>query len=263
MDRRSGGNPCVARRCSGIADHAPHAACPCAALCDGSAAAFAASKRPIVVGQARRSNFFDNARNRERTHFSSEHGLPAVSGSMHRFKSASRVGHFFSTRGRPPPGNRTWSVGPISQVVVEFVAAPPNRFRMEAGDLCDALEAPMPQTHGLTRRHPAPLLLIQPAQQQIELPMIFAVRMFTRSASRATALVNRQCLPIVPPLPWSVRQLTANRRFHDTVATVVTGFRIGASTVKGFERPARLAARCSRFMSRASRCSMCPLVLTL
>jgi hypothetical protein len=80
---------------------------------------------------------------------------------------------------------------PIAQVVVEFVSAPPNRFRMEAGDLCNTLEAPMPQTHGLTCCHPAPLLFIQPAQQQIELPMIFPIRMFTRSASRTTAFVNR------------------------------------------------------------------------
>jgi len=81
--------------------------------------------------------------------------------------------------------------GPMAQAVVEFVSAPPNRFRMEAGDLCDALKAPMPQTHGLTCCHPAPLLLIQPAQQQIELPMIFLLRMFTCSASYATAIVNR------------------------------------------------------------------------
>jgi hypothetical protein len=62
---------------------------------------------------------------------------------------------------------------------------------MKAGDLCDALEAPMPQAHGLTCCNPAPLLLIQPAQQQIELPMIFPFRMFTRAASRTPAIVNR------------------------------------------------------------------------
>ena len=62
---------------------------------------------------------------------------------------------------------------------------------METGDRCDALEASMPQTHGLTRRDPAALLLVQPTQQQIELPMIFLSGMFTRTASSTTALVNR------------------------------------------------------------------------
>jgi hypothetical protein len=81
---------------------------------------------------------------------------------------------------------------PIAQIVVEFVSAPPNGFRMEAGDLCDVLETAMPQTQGLTRCQPASLLLVQPAQQQIELPMILPVRMFTRSASRAAAIVNGQ-----------------------------------------------------------------------
>ncbi len=81
---------------------------------------------------------------------------------------------------------------PIAQVIVEFVSATPDRLRMEAGDRCDPLEAPMPQPLGLSCCHPAPLLLIQPAQQQIELPMIFSFRMFTRTAGRTTAIVNRQ-----------------------------------------------------------------------
>src|SRR6266700_2654440 len=148
------------------------------------------SKRPIVVGQARWSNFFDNARNRERTHFSSEHGLPAVSRSTHCFKSAISVGSFFRCADDRP--RQSDLVGrPIAQVVVELVAAPPDRFRMEASDRCDPLKAPMPQTLRLACCHPATLLLIQPAQQQIELPMIFPFRMFTRPASRTTALVNR------------------------------------------------------------------------
>jgi hypothetical protein len=62
---------------------------------------------------------------------------------------------------------------PITQFVVEFVAAPPDRFRMQSGDLRDALEPTMPETRGLARSHPTTLLFVQPAQQQIELPMIF------------------------------------------------------------------------------------------
>ena len=49
----------------------------------------------MVVGHARWSSFSDNARSRERTHFSSEQGLPAVSGSTHRLRSAINVGSFF------------------------------------------------------------------------------------------------------------------------------------------------------------------------
>jgi hypothetical protein len=82
--------------------------------------------------------------------------------------------------------------GSISQFVVEFVAAPPNRFRMEAGDLGDPLKTTMPQALGLSPRNPTTLLLVQPAQEQIELPMIFASRMFTSLAVRATTLVNHQ-----------------------------------------------------------------------
>src|SRR5207302_1750739 len=80
---------------------------------------------------------------------------------------------------------------PIAQVIVEFVSVPPDRFRMQAGDLGEPLEASMPQMLRLACCHPAPLLLIQPAQQQIELPMIFLFRMFARKASRTTALMNR------------------------------------------------------------------------
>lgn len=83
---------------------------------------------------------------------------------------------------------------------------------MEAGDLCDPLEAPMPQTLGLSCGHPATLLLIQPAQQQIELPMIFPFRMFTRTASRTTAIVNRPwCAHRPTPflgVPDSLHQIT-------------------------------------------------------
>jgi len=76
-------------------------------------------------------------------------------------------------------------------VIVEFVPTTPDRFRMKPGDLRDPLETAMSQTLRLARRHPATLLFVQPAQQQIELPMIFAVRMVTHPAIRTTALVHR------------------------------------------------------------------------
>jgi hypothetical protein len=80
---------------------------------------------------------------------------------------------------------------PLAQAIVEFVSAPPDRFRMEAGDRGDPLEAPMSPTLRLAGGQPAPRLLIQPAQQQMERPLIFPLRLVTRVARRATALVNR------------------------------------------------------------------------
>jgi hypothetical protein len=82
--------------------------------------------------------------------------------------------------------------GSISQFVLEFVAAPPNRFRMKAGDLGDSLKTTMSPAHGFSPRNPTTLLLVQPTQEQIELPMIFASRMFTSLAVRTTTLVNHQ-----------------------------------------------------------------------
>jgi hypothetical protein len=53
----------------------------------------------------------------------------------------------------------------MAQFVDQFISAPADGFRMEAGDFRDPLEPAMSQTQGLTPRHPATLLLIQPAQQ--------------------------------------------------------------------------------------------------
>ena len=61
---------------------------------------------------------------------------------------------------------------------------------MKAGDLRQALEAPVSQEHGLTRRYPAALLLVQAAEQDVELAMIFLCRMLTGPAGRTIALVN-------------------------------------------------------------------------
>jgi len=106
---------------------------------------------------------------------------------------------FFGTRATAPV--QSDAVGrPIPQFVFEFVPAPPDRFGMQAGDLRDPLESTMPEPHGLTRRHPATLLLVQPAQQQIEVPMIVPIRMLTRSTGRTPTFVNRQFRGHGPPL---------------------------------------------------------------
>jgi hypothetical protein len=80
----------------------------------------------------------------------------------------------------------------VAQFVVEFIATAADGFGMKAGDLGNPLESSMPQPHGLSGRHPAPLLLVQPAQQQIELPMTFPIPMFTRLTVRTTTFVNRR-----------------------------------------------------------------------
>ena len=99
---------------------------------------------------------------------------------------------------------------PIAQFLAEFVAAPPNRFRMQARDLAHPFDSAMSQTPGLAARHPAALLLVQAAQQQIELPMIVSLRMLTRTTCRTATLMNEQfrChrLPPFPGVAESVHQ---------------------------------------------------------
>jgi hypothetical protein len=78
------------------------------------------------------------------------------------------------------------------QFVLEFVPATPNRFRMQAGNLRQALEAAVPQQHSLPCRHPTALLLVQAAKQKVELAMIVPCRLFTRLAGLTMTLVNRR-----------------------------------------------------------------------
>lgn len=80
---------------------------------------------------------------------------------------------------------------PLTQILVEFVTAPANRLRMQARDLREQFQSTMSETLGLTASHPSALLLIQAAQQQIELPMIVSIRMVTRTTGRTFTLVNR------------------------------------------------------------------------
>ena len=82
--------------------------------------------------------------------------------------------------------------GPLAQLLVEFITAPANRFRMPARDQRDRCQSAVPETLGLAASHPAALLLIQAAQQQIELPMLSSISMVTRSTCRTTTLVNHQ-----------------------------------------------------------------------
>jgi len=104
--------------------------------------------------------------------------------------------------------------GPISQVIVHFVAPSADGFRMHSGDLCDALESAMPQTYCLAARRPATLLLVQTTQQQIQLLMITLLCGITRQTLRTTTLMNRlfRChLPI--SFPGVAQSLQSNGDF--------------------------------------------------
>ena len=61
---------------------------------------------------------------------------------------------------------------------------------MQARDFRDLLDPTVAKPCGLTARDPPPLLLIQPAEQHVELSMIFPLGMVASSTRRATTLVN-------------------------------------------------------------------------
>jgi hypothetical protein len=107
---------------------------------------------------------------------------------------------------RTPASRLTDMVGwPILQIVVEFIATAPDRFGMQAGDFRNPPDPAMSQTHGLASSQPAPLLFIQPAQQQIELLMIFPMRMLRHLTIRTPTLAGRMlsCHRSTPSLEWT------------------------------------------------------------
>jgi hypothetical protein len=85
---------------------------------------------------------------------------------------------------------------------------------MQTGYLRYPLEAAMTKMLGFPSSHPATLLLIQTAQQQIQLPMIGTLMMFALLTVRTIALVNRYlCGHRLISLPWSQRQLKLKHHF--------------------------------------------------
>jgi len=78
----------------------------------------------------------------------------------------------------------------LSQILAEFVTTLADRFGMHSRDLRNSLESAMPQTHCLAGRHRATLLLVETAQQHIQLPMVISLGVLTRTTIRTTALVN-------------------------------------------------------------------------
>jgi hypothetical protein len=77
------------------------------------------------------------------------------------------------------------------QLVGEFIATTANCLWMQAGNFQDDFYSAMPEPRGFAPRHPSPLLLIEPTEQQIELPMLRTLCLFTVPTSCATAFVNR------------------------------------------------------------------------
>jgi hypothetical protein len=101
----------------------------------------------------------------------------------------------------------------ISQFVLKFIAATPNCFGMEAGDHRNPLKTTMPQAYSLSRRNPATLLLVQPTQEHIELPMIFSIRMITGLTVNTAAFVNQTFVHCCNP-PWCAQYSTLKGPFH-------------------------------------------------
>jgi hypothetical protein len=61
---------------------------------------------------------------------------------------------------------------------------------MQTRDFRDLLDPTVTEPRGLTARHPTTLLLNQPAEQHIQLSMIFPLRMVAQPTRRATTRVN-------------------------------------------------------------------------
>jgi len=85
------------------------------------------------------------------------------------------AGSFFdrpTATARPPhPFDRR-----VGQAGRQFALAAPNRVLVQAGDLRQPLEPAPAEPRGLQRDIPAPLLLLQPANQEVDLLMQLPLR---------------------------------------------------------------------------------------
>jgi hypothetical protein len=59
----------------------------------------------------------------------------------------------------------------ICELVLKFVASPPDGLVMQTGNFRDLFDPSMPQPHRFTTGNPAPLLFIESIQKSIELSM--------------------------------------------------------------------------------------------
>jgi hypothetical protein len=85
-------------------------------------------------------------------------------------------------------------------MVVQFLATATNRFHAQSADCGHEPIAPMSDLFGFQRHHPAALLLVQAAQQEVELMMQFPVLViFALRANWALALMNVLSRHRLPP----------------------------------------------------------------
>jgi hypothetical protein len=83
---------------------------------------------------------------------------------------------------------------------VEFLATAANRLHAQPADCGHEPIAPMPDLLGFQRHHPAALLLVQAAQQEVELMMQLPIRVvFALQANWALALMNILFRHRLPP----------------------------------------------------------------
>jgi hypothetical protein len=104
---------------------------------------------------------------------------------------------------RPAATLATDAVGwPIREIVLKFVASPPNGLVMQAGDFGDLFDPAMPQPHGFTTGDPSPLLFVESIHQSIELSMLISAGMFqalsTCSTTTLMPLLACHCSPTFP-----------------------------------------------------------------
>ncbi len=78
------------------------------------------------------------------------------------------------------------------EIVLEFVASPPDGLVMQASNFGDLFDAAMPQPQGFTTGDPSPLLFVESIQQNIELSMIISGGMFQPLSTRSTATLMAQ-----------------------------------------------------------------------
>jgi hypothetical protein len=93
--------------------------------------------------------------------------------------------------GRPSPAREP---DPAGRAVTEFggevVAAAADGLRVQPGDGRDHVEPAVPEPLGLGGRDPPPLLLVEPAEDQVEAAVMLGVRAGAGSAVVTRALVD-------------------------------------------------------------------------
>ncbi len=148
----------------------------------------ARGNRPMVVGQARCPNAADNPRRLVRTHRSPVAGHPAVSGSTNLIRSGTRAGSFLTGAARPRQADAVGRA--VLEVVGQLVPSPADGLGAEAGDGRDLVVPTVPEPLGLQGGDPTPLLLVEPAEGQVEAAVVLGLGAGAGPARLTRALVD-------------------------------------------------------------------------